>query len=259
MPAGLIKCHLRRRRRALFLAGLSLFVLFAPCTAGPLVAVARGAELRESAVPVVGFFAVLCAAGLALMAWAAARGWQIEEQPDLLALSRYGPPAEVLAAIEAELADPLRVVRMGRRRRSFRLDFGAAGGPVFGEVLLTPFWLVFLPDEDQGGLGLLRLDSIVWAYRAEATALHVLAGVAPPAAVFLADRHGVMVQVPGTDEGATRLLAEVLCRVPWVVNRFDPDTLRVWKESPGQIVAEADRRRRHIHTHLPPETTDGSL
>jgi hypothetical protein len=60
--------------------------------------------------------------------------------------------------------------------------------------------------------------------------------------VFI-DRHDVKVEVVGTVPGITRLMAQVLTRVPWALDRFDAAMQRTWAENREQIIAEVDRRR----------------
>jgi hypothetical protein len=66
--------------------------------------------------------------------------------------------------------------------------------------------------------------------------------VAGTMAVFI-DRHNVRLDVLGTEEGVGRLLAQVLMRVPWVLDRFDAATEELLREKPEQVMAEIHRRR----------------
>jgi hypothetical protein len=117
----------------------------------------------------------------------------------------------------------------------------AAGGLHGSAVLLPRSWLVCLWGESGRGLHFQRLDDLVVVYRAEAYFLNQ-----PAASAVFIDRHGVRVEVVGTVDGVTCLLAEVLPRVPWALNRFDPATERAWNEGRDRIIADVDRRRDHI-------------
>ena len=61
--------------------------------------------------------------------------------------------------------------------------------------------------------------------------------------VVLIDRHGVRLEIFGSNLGLARLLAHVLPRVPWALTRFDEDAERTWKENRDSIIAAVDHRR----------------
>jgi len=148
--------------------------------------------------------------------------------PDLVDLARYGPPSKVLPAIEAELADEQQVVRVGKLIRSLRV-VKEAGDLGHAEVQFTPSWLIYVTAEGSR-MQFFRLDSIVLAGRIANS-------------VVLADEYGSRLEIPGTEAGVTRLLAEVLTRVPWALNHFDSETENTWADNRQQIIAQVDQRR----------------
>jgi hypothetical protein len=246
MKAGFIRRHLRRRPRSLLLWGLLLVLLIGTSIAVMLAGLAlRGDRADAGFFYVLGLFAALLAVGVALIGWSVRLWRRLDRHPSVLALARYGPPGEVVTAIDAELAGPKQVLRIGRRLRSFRLDLGGARD-LYGEVLLTPSWLVCLGDEGQDLVGVQQLESVVWAYRAADPSPAALLSLGRCEAAVIVDRHGVGLRIPGTEAGVTRLLAEILTRVPWALSRFDEETQRAWNDDRERIIADVDRRRDQI-------------
>src|SRR5262249_15292920 len=96
----------------------------------------------------------------------------------------------------------------------------------------------------------LRLDAIVWVYRA-ASALDRSGGklllkvpLGPgDGSLVLVDRYGASLQIPGPEPGLARLLAEILSRVPGAVNGFDHAPEWAPDEGADQVIAAADRER----------------
>jgi hypothetical protein len=177
-----------------------------------------------------------------------------DRHPAVLALARYGDPRQVVAAVDAEMARPWDVVRIGHRLRSFAYAPTGGGDTYTAEAYLTRSWLVCLTGGERDGrtlfrsdgdrLTIFRLNDIVLASRVPAPPTPVLfAPVRRYDWVAVIDRHGVRLDMPFREPDAVRLLAEVLGRVPWVVNRFDPDSPHAPGADPGHFVAEADRRR----------------
>jgi hypothetical protein len=93
----------------------------------------------------------------------------------------------------------------------------------------------------------MRLDRVVWAYRTAtssgAAALAAALGLAPAGSVYLHDRHDYQLEIPGTEQGLTRLMAEVIARIPWALTHFAEASARRWRDNREQVVAEAGRRR----------------
>jgi hypothetical protein len=197
----------------------------------------------------VGVVALPAMIGL-LVAWGIHRWPRPDRHPDITVLRRYGNPQEVVRAIEEEVGDGRRVLRIGlggKAGTGLRISPRRAGlwvlahVPLPREVLLTASWLLY-PTSDVGDRwAFLHLDSIVLAYRSEA--LPPGDSASGEACAVLVDRHGFKVEVPSTEVGITCLLAEILSRVPWALDRFDEATQRAWKDDREQVITAADRRR----------------
>jgi hypothetical protein len=242
MKAGFLRRQLGRRPRKLIIAGAIFAVLFSPSLYLLFLVLTRGNTGRPPLQMVLVFCAVE-ALSLAFIVWGVVALRRLARHPDLLALGRYGPPAEVAAAIDAELADPQQVVRIGRVLRSFSVVVAPEKGEVAGELLFTPSWLVCVTGEDGSRLHALRLADLVWVYRRPSAPLQVALGWEPTGQVVLCDRHGFELTVPGTEQGLARVMAEVIARVPWALTRFDEQTEKSWRDQREQVIAEADRRR----------------
>ena len=156
----------------------------------------------------------------------------MDRHPDLVDLSRYGPLSELVPAIEAELADPAKVKRFGVRldllgRLWPRLGFYEELGPY--EVFLSPSWLIFVWREGDR-MSFFHLPSLV------------VAALAKKRVVLIDDRNHWL-KIPGTEGGRMRLLAEILERVPWALNHFDPETEKAWADNRVQVVSHVRQRR----------------
>jgi hypothetical protein len=203
MSAPGIRKHLRRQGGTILLVGLEAVLLGGSLLAAlGMVSADKGAKEAPPILASVVFLSAALATLGVIVGWKAVRevrSWR--RHPDVLALARYGPPEEVVAAVDAELA-------VGRQVRRL------------GDAYLTASWLVHLP-RDGAWFGCLRLDSIVRAcggsgWRSIAPGVRVGA----PAKVVFEDRHGSKLSVFDEEACVIRLLAEVLARVPGVLARF---------------------------------------
>jgi hypothetical protein len=184
-------------------------------------------------------------AGFAIFLWlilagiifvAARRLFQIDRHPDLIALARYGPLDELVPQIEAELVDSYQAVQIGCMPKSFQMAVELWNQKraelADAEVWITRSWLVYMVREAIR-MQFFRLDSLVLVYPEGNK-------------VILADTQGVRLEVSGTEAGRARLLAEVLTRVPWALNRFDAEIETTWNKDRQKIVAQVELRRQNI-------------
>jgi hypothetical protein len=234
---------LRRRVRFVPRLVLVLGILIAlPALACMGAAFDAALNKKDRDAQFVGF--LMLAIGLAaiiVIAWAAWALLHLDRNRDVRQLTRFGDPLTVLAGIDAELSDLRHLFAIGYPQKIFSLRLGMPElhGPA--ALLLTRSWLVYTWGSWGHRFSCLQLADLVVVYRAEATILN-----APVASAIFIDRDNVKIEVPGGVAPITRLLAEVLLRVPWALNRFDPATERTWQENREQIIAEADVRRQKM-------------
>jgi hypothetical protein len=239
MKPQFIRRQLRRRPRRLLVLGAAFALLFAPCYLGLLVRSSAGGGGGGLPSVVRLLFGGLALIGLVLAVRSARQLLRWDRHPDVVALSRYGPPAEVLKAIDDEMIDDQPLVRVGKVQKSFSALTTLAHLELRGaEVILTDSWLIHLWGEDGHRVNVMRLDDLVCASRAIDIRED---GVG--ATLVLIDRHNARLDIAGTHAGIGRLMVEVLARVPWALERFDEETQRVWQEDRTGILAELDRRR----------------
>jgi hypothetical protein len=182
-----------------------------------------------------------------LIVWAAQALLRPHRNRDVRQLARYGDPLALLDEIDRELADVQNVFAIGYPQKIFSLGFSTPElhGPA--AVLLTRSWLVYSWGSRGHRMSCHRLAELAVVYRAEAMILN-----SPVASAVFIDRHNARIEVPGGVGPVTRLLAEVLRRVPWALNRFDPAMERAWQENREQIIADVDRRREGSEHPAPP-------
>jgi hypothetical protein len=219
--------------------GAAFAVLFPAIGVGILRGAFGGGAGGGMPEGVAALFAGLALTSLGLACWSAWVLLRWDRHPDLLAMARYGPPAEVMKAVDDEMIDDQVLVRVGKVQKSFssvttlaHLELGGA------EVVLTDSWLLHLWGEDGHRVNVMRLEDLLCASRAIDVRED---GVG--AALVLVDRHDVRLNLVGTQAGIGRLVAEVLARVPWAMERFDAETERAWEEDRTGVLAEVDRRR----------------
>lgn len=176
-------------------------------------------------------FLTCCLIVLLVVGYSAWRLWSLDRHPDLRALARYGSLPDLLADLNRELNDNTKLTIVPCPIHF--LDLPSMKRTADAEVWLTPSWLVWVTTA-QTRIEFMRLDSIVAVCRDRL-------------AVVLVDHFNVHLRVPGKEEEVSRLLAEVLVRVPWALDHFDEKTEQTLKANPTQTIAEVDMRRRQIH------------
>ena len=235
MRIGFLRRRLARQPLRLMLAGAGISLFFAAGLALFLWDVQRGAVKLNNLLSLLILSATGSVLGVMLTGWAAARlGWALDyRHRDLRALGRYGPPSEVAAAIDAEILAGRSLVRLGTLPKLLSPVL-QPGEPRGHQVLLTESWLLDFWRADGDRFNAMRLADLVWASRERAF---------DEAKLVLLDRHDVPLKIIGTPEGVGRLLAEVLARVPWVLERFDPEAERAWGQDRTGVLADVDHRR----------------
>jgi hypothetical protein len=162
-----------------------------------------------------GYFLTLALlAGLLLGLWnivkALRRISEPDQHPALAQLQRYGPPRDVAAAIDADLASsaPLKI----------------------GRVTLGSRWLIYTTGF---GVQALPLNSLVWIYH-KVQKVHM---------AVIVPEQGKPLQIQLKQQDAQMLLTQIAQRVPWVVAGYSPDIEKLWRSSPGQLIQAVAERR----------------
>jgi len=184
-------------------------------------------------------------AGVGALVWGVCLILRPRWHPVLRRLAAFGPPEEVAASIDRELADTAEVLRIGEPRRSFRLAM-----TLIPPVVVTRSWLV---QGTEFGLRLVRLEDIVWVQRVIFTP--PLTVIDDQASFF----HGVAVMVrEGKDErfilsetDTHRLLVALLTRLPWVLSGFDPGREQQWRAGAEPLWNAVQQERQQIQALSP--------
>ena len=75
--------------------------------------------------------------------------------------------------------------------------------------------------------------------------------------MVLIDDRDHWLKIPGTEGGRMRLLAEILERVPWALNHFEPETEKAWADNRVQVVSHVRQRRdQMLDRDVAPATVD---
>ncbi len=235
MRANFLRRRLARRPYLQALTGVGISLFFVAALALLLWDARRGTFKQNEFLSILILSATGSVLGLMLTGWAAVHLSSVYDyrHKDLRALGRYGPPPEVAAAIDAEILGRRRLTRLGTLQTY--LSPVPDPGEMYGhQILLTETWLLDFYRYEGDRFNALRLPDLVWATRVSALGR---------AKVVLIDRHDTRLEVNGTPAAVSRLLAEVLARVPWVLERFDPEAERAWGQDRTGILADVDRRR----------------
>jgi hypothetical protein len=185
------------------------------------------------------------------LVWAMRLPGHPNRHPVLMRLAVYGPPEEVLAEIDSELAQTDDLVTLGRPVKSFRVAMPGDGSIAY----LTRNWLVQFTDL---GVRLARLDDVLWAWKSVVgwsddvftTRVHN---------VRLLVRRGQHVEMVLAEIEVGRLLLWLLRRAPWIRVGYDPRLPELWLMKPGQLgellgEVESDRQRLERQTPAERET-----
>jgi hypothetical protein len=162
----------------------------------------------------------------------------IDRHPDLIALTRYGPLSELIPEIEREVASKQDVVAIGKTLRTFFPITPSMAALNLTQVMLTRSWLIHFRGEGGHRMSFLRLNSIIVAHRP----VHPTTGQ-PINRIVLMDRCGARVDVYGKSSDLTRLLVNLLPRIPWALTHFGTEQERAWQENRGLFIASIDQRR----------------
>lgn len=125
-------------------------------------------------------------------------------------LAKFGDPIDVATGIDREMA----------------------AGPVakYGKSLLTSLWLL---RPTAFGMIAVPLSDIVWMYHLKQSESFAV----------LCLRTGKTIAMPLRGEQVDKLLREVSERVPWALDGYDVETLKMWRKKPADVAALSDQQR----------------
>lgn len=242
MKPGFILRRLRRRSCLLMLMAVFWGLVGAPLLLSCPGVVFSDRSLRfGTGLIVVSVVAIVYVSGLAGIIQARRRLLPPERNPDLATLARYGPIREVIADIEREIENEEDVYYIGKTLNTFVLASTGVEKLKGATVMLTRSWLIHLSGEDGCRMAFFRLDALVAAYRLDGN-------VVPEAGarMVVIDRDGVRLEIAGTEDAVSRLLTELLARVPWALTHFGSEVERTWRTDRQSILAAVDFRRARI-------------
>jgi hypothetical protein len=154
-------------------------------------------------IAAIGFMSAGAILGLLVVAGMIWPRWHFV----LRRLSAYGPPGQVAAAIDAELAHTDSLLSFGQPVRSFRIS-STGKYP----VLITPSWLLQFGEL---GLRVARLNDVTWYYKKILTIHHSL-GKEHWYAVVVHERNGREEEFVQTEAEVDRLMKELVVLLPGV-------------------------------------------
>lgn len=134
-------------------------------------------------------------------------------------LSAFGPPLEIAAAIDAELALPEKTAQFGQPVRSFRIS---STGKL--PVLVTPSWVVQFGEFT---LRIARLDEIQWFYKKTLTQTYDLGFKDRWHSLVVHGRSGRLEEFTQVEAEVDRLLEFLRVLLPDVGCGFPPTFSRV--------------------------------
>lgn len=162
-------------------------------------------------------------------------------------LAAFGPPYEVAAAIDKELADKGEVVQIGRALRAFRLS-----NDLHQPTFVTRSWALQFTDFR---LHVVRLEDVVWVRKALFWSATADSGASWRANYFVEVkvRKGSTVYFGGREADVDRLLFELISRQPWVLSGANERWDELWRIDQGQVFERVEAQREQVQAQRPEE------
>lgn len=145
-----------------------------------------------------------------------------DTHPIMTRLAKYGPPAEVAAAIDTEAASPQAVN--------------------IGPVRCTPNWLLHA---SAFNLKPCALRELVWAHKKVTKVYYNFIPVSKNFALVLHDRQRkqTLIQVRGGEKQVDQLLGALNHYAPWTLLGFSDELRHAWAHNPADMIRAVDERR----------------
>jgi hypothetical protein len=149
------------------------------------------------------------------------RALRPERHPLIAGLMRYGPPREVVEAIQQEV--------------------GQEGPParphtplVTRSWLLRPTWF---------GFQVVHLSEVVWVYKKVTRHQTYFIPTGTSHAAVIHRRDGKVLQVSGTDGMTEQLLKRIFENVPWILAGFNSQLAALWNTNRPELLKVVEQRR----------------
>jgi hypothetical protein len=147
-------------------------------------------------------------------------------------LTVYGEARQLIPAIDAELADPSRVIVVGDPIETWDVE------GVRTRVLLTPSWVLQFDTDSK--LTAAPLDDVYWVSRVQRLANQGLTRVQ------VRMRQGISVSLMVPDGQADELLNAFFRRLPWVLSGENRDWDDAWRHDRAALGREVEQQRERV-------------
>jgi hypothetical protein len=156
-----------------------------------------------------------------LLAKAGKRMANHDAHPIIGSLARFGPPRNVVTAIDAEAKNGAQTTSIGR-------------------LTLTPSWLLHATGYR---LAILRCDEVIWAYKKVTKHYTNFIPTGKSYAVIICSRDGRSLEVTCRQKKADGMLEELARRWPWILIGYSDDMAASWKSNCDAVIRAVDARR----------------
>jgi hypothetical protein len=153
------------------------------------------------------------------------RGMDPKNSPVAKALSKYGPPEQIAAGIQNELA------QYGNR------------SPL-RHTVLTVSWLL---RESYYNLQAVHLNDVVWAY--QKVTRHRTNGI-PTGTTFgviVGNRNGKRMECAGKQPEVIKMIEAIHAGVPWIMAGYSAELNTMFAQRPAEFAAMVDQRRNQFY------------
>lgn len=144
-----------------------------------------------------------------------------DAHPIIGALARFGPPRNVVTAIDAEAKDGAQTTSIGR-------------------LTLTPSWLLHATGY---WITILRCDEVVWVYKRITKHYTNFIPTGKSYAVIICSRDGRSLEVICRQRKVDGMLKELGRRWPWILIGHSDDMAAAWNSNCDAVIRVVDARR----------------
>jgi hypothetical protein len=161
---------------------------------------------------------------LAFSAWSLAKAVKRmanhDAHPAIVSLARFGPPRNVVAAIDGEA------------------KYGAQTTSI-GRLTLTPSWFLHATAYR---LTILRSDEVIWAYKKVTKHYYNFIPTGKSYATVICSRYGGSLEITCKQKKADGMLEELARRWPWIIFGYSDELAAAWKSNRAAVIGAVDAR-----------------